>query len=219
MRASRLALRPSNTGARGQPHTCFTAWAVTTALLQGTRRTIPWVTRLSGLPLGGRRGRSVSGTTRRAEKRQDGELFQSGIRPGSRLLSLLRGPPAGGLHCFVASMIGSRRPPTLASAAPTLPGNGSLGGGPGAGFWAFPAFEPAAKVLVESSGSPSGYGSRSLLARELEDLWDVPILLLDSLSDAEVTGLMEGICQSPPSKLLHTGADLLLRASFRGGVC
>ena len=72
-------------------------------------------------------------------------------------------------------------------------------------------------MLVESSGSPSGYGSRSLLARELEDLWDVPILLLDSLSDAEVTGLMEGICQSPPSKLLHTGANLLLTASFQGG--
>ena len=27
---------------------------------------------------------------------------------------------------------------------------------------------------------------------------------------------MEGICQSPPSKLLHTGADLLLTAAFRG---
>ena len=28
---------------------------------------------------------------------------------------------------------------------------------------------------------------------------------------------MEGICQSPPSKLMHTGADLLLTAGFRGG--
>jgi hypothetical protein len=84
-------------------------------------------------------------------------------------------------------------------------------------FGLFPASEPAAQVLVESSGSPSGYGSRHLSAQELGDLWDVPILLLDSLSDAEVTGLMEGICQSPPSKLLHTGADLLLTAGFRGG--
>ena len=86
-------------------------------------------------------------------------------------------------------------------------------------FGLFPDSEPVAKVLVESSGSPSEYGSCSLSARELGDLWDVPILLLDSLSDAEVMGLMDGICQSPPSKLLHTGADLLLRASFRGGVC
>ena len=85
-------------------------------------------------------------------------------------------------------------------------------------FGLFPAFEPTARVLVESSGSPSGYGSRCLSARELGDLWDVPILLLDSLSDAAVTELMEGICHSPPSKLLHTGADLLLTASFRGGL-
>ena len=84
-------------------------------------------------------------------------------------------------------------------------------------FGLFPASEPAAQVLVKLSGSPSGYGSRRLSARELRDLWDVPILLLDSMSDVEVTGLMEGICQSPPSKLLHTGADLLLTAGFRGG--
>jgi hypothetical protein len=84
-------------------------------------------------------------------------------------------------------------------------------------FGLFPASEPTAWVLVEASGSPSGYVSRCLSAREVGDLWDVPILLLDSLSDAEVTGLMEGICQSPPSKLLHTGADLLLTAGFRGG--
>ena len=84
-------------------------------------------------------------------------------------------------------------------------------------FGLFPASEPATQVLVESSASPSGYGSRRLSARELGNLWDVPILLLDSLADAEVTALMEGICQSPPSKLLHTGADLLLTAGFRGG--
>ena len=29
---------------------------------------------------------------------------------------------------------------------------------------------------------------------------------------------MKGICQSPLSKLLHTGADLLLTARFRGGL-
>ena len=85
-------------------------------------------------------------------------------------------------------------------------------------FGLFPAFEPTARVLVESSGSPSGYGSRCLSTRELGDLWDVPILLLDSLSDEAVTVLMEGICHSPPSNLLHTGADLLLTASFRGGL-
>ena len=81
----------------------------------------------------------------------------------------------------------------------------------------FPASEPNALVLLEASSSPSGYGSRCLTARELGNLWDVPILFLDSLSDLEVTGLMKNICRSPPSKLLHTGADLLLTSVFRGG--
>ena len=84
-------------------------------------------------------------------------------------------------------------------------------------FGLFPASEPATHVLVKLSASPSGYGSCRLSARELGNLWDVPILLLDSLADKGVTGLLEGICQSPPSKLLHTGADLLLTAGFRGG--
>ena len=51
-------------------------------------------------------------------------------------------------------------------------------------------------VLVHSSG-PSGYGSYCLLAQELGDLWDVPIHLLDSLTDAEVTGLIKGIFVIP----------------------
>jgi hypothetical protein len=84
-------------------------------------------------------------------------------------------------------------------------------------FGLFPASDPKARVLLESSASPSGYGSRSLLARELGDLWDVPIFFLDSLSDLEVTGLMADICKSPLSKLLHTGADLFLTSAFRGG--
>ena len=81
----------------------------------------------------------------------------------------------------------------------------------------FPASDPSAHVLVESSGSPSGYGSRALSGRELGDLWDVPILFLDSLQDGEVGTLMESLCCTPPSRLLHTGADVLLTAGFRGG--
>ncbi len=41
---------------------------------------------------------------------------------------------------------------------------------------------------------------------------------MDSLSDLEVTRLMASICKSPLSKLLHTGADLLLTSAFRGGL-
>jgi hypothetical protein len=85
-------------------------------------------------------------------------------------------------------------------------------------FGLFPASDPGAQVLLESWTSLSGYGSHSLSARELENLWDVPILFLDSLLDREVIGLMGIICRSPPSKLLHTGADLLLTSVFRGGL-
>jgi hypothetical protein len=84
-------------------------------------------------------------------------------------------------------------------------------------FGLFPASDLAAEVLVESSGSPSGYGSRRLTARELGNLWDFPILFLDSLLDTEVSSLMEVICTTPPSKLLHTGADVLLTSVFQGG--
>jgi hypothetical protein len=84
-------------------------------------------------------------------------------------------------------------------------------------FGLFPVSDPSARVIVESSLSPSGYGSRRLTAWELGDLWDVPILLLDSLLETDVGLLMAAIYISPPSKLLHTGADLLLTAVFQGG--
>ena len=41
---------------------------------------------------------------------------------------------------------------------------------------------------------------------------------MDSLSDQEVGDLMGVICRTPPSKLLHSGADLLLTSCFRGGI-
>jgi hypothetical protein len=84
-------------------------------------------------------------------------------------------------------------------------------------FGLFPASDPSARVIVESPSSPSGYGSHRLTARELGDLWDVPILLLDSMSEMDIGLLMAAICASLPSKLLHTGADLLLTAVFQGG--
>ena len=84
-------------------------------------------------------------------------------------------------------------------------------------FGLFPASDPSARVIVETSSSPSGYGLRQLTARELGNLWDIPILFLDSLPDPDVGVLMGAICASPPSKLLHTGADLLLTDFFRGG--
>ncbi len=83
-------------------------------------------------------------------------------------------------------------------------------------FGLFPASSPLAWVIVELSSSPSGYGSCRLMTQELRDLWDVPILLLDSLSETDIGLLMAAICASPPSKLQHTDADLLLTVVFRG---
>ncbi len=83
-------------------------------------------------------------------------------------------------------------------------------------FGLFPVSDLGATILVESSGCPSGYGSWRLTAGELANLWDVPILFLDLLSDQEISGLMGDICSTPPSKLLHTGADVLLTDGFRG---
>jgi hypothetical protein len=82
----------------------------------------------------------------------------------------------------------------------------------------FPASDSSALDLVDPSGSPTGYRSWRLSVRELGDLWDVPILFLDSLLDYEVMPLMDDICMSPPSRLMHMGADVLLTTSFQGGL-
>ena len=86
-------------------------------------------------------------------------------------------------------------------------------------FGLFTASDLMARVLLESSGAlQPAYGLPSLSARELGDLWDVPILFMDSLSDQDVGDLMGAICRTPPSKLLHSGAVLLLMSCFRGGL-
>ena len=76
-------------------------------------------------------------------------------------------------------------------------------------FGLFLASDPLARVIVESSSSLLGYGLRRLTARELGNLWGVPILFLNSLPETDMGALMGAICASPPSKLLYTGADLL----------
>ena len=72
----------------------------------------------------------------------------------------------------------------------------------------FPESDPSAWVIVKLLLSPLGYGSWCLTVQELGDLWDVPILLLDSMSEADIGALMMAICASRPYRLLHTGADL-----------
>ena len=76
----------------------------------------------------------------------------------------------------------------------------------------------AAKVLVQCSFSPSGYGFRSLTGLELGGLWDLPILVLDALPGPGGEAVLQGFFQLAPTKILFAGADFLLTASFQGGL-
>jgi hypothetical protein len=136
-RASRSVPMPSNTGARGRPHSCSTALAVTTALLRGAQRTIPQGKRLSRRPLGERCGWFASRTMRPGEPHWEGELLRSGVRLTSHALSRLHGPCVGGFHCCAASTIGSGWPLTMACTALALPGSRWSARGGGVRFWAF----------------------------------------------------------------------------------
>ena len=81
----------------------------------------------------------------------------------------------------------------------------------------FPASDLSALVLVSASGSPSGWGIRCLSVLELAALWDVPILVSDSLSDLSDVNIFKGFWASAPGKVLFAGTDALLTMSFRGG--
>ena len=65
----------------------------------------------------------------------------------------------------------------------------------------FPASDLAAKVLVQCSFSPSGYGYRSLTGLELSGLWDLPISVLDALPGQGSTTVLRGFFQSAPTKI------------------
>ncbi len=82
----------------------------------------------------------------------------------------------------------------------------------------FPTSDLQATVLLAASGSPSGWGSRTLSELELAALWDVPILVLDLLSGGEGYGILRGFCASAPGKVLFAGTDALLTTSFWGGL-
>ncbi len=81
----------------------------------------------------------------------------------------------------------------------------------------FPASDLQATVLLAASGSPLGWGTRTLLVLELAALWDVPILVLDLLLDVSGLKILGGFCASAPGKVLFAGTDALLTTLFRGG--
>jgi hypothetical protein len=81
----------------------------------------------------------------------------------------------------------------------------------------FPASDLGARVLLASSGCPSGWGVRPLSWFELAALWDVPILVLDAFTEESSISFLRGFCASAPVKVLFVGADALLTTLFRGG--
>ena len=82
----------------------------------------------------------------------------------------------------------------------------------------FPATDLAAKVLVQCSFSPSGYGFRTLTPAELGGLWDLPISVLDSLPERGAAEMLHALFRTAPTTILFAGADFLSTASFRGGL-
>ena len=80
----------------------------------------------------------------------------------------------------------------------------------------FPASDLGARVLLASSGCPSGWRVRSLSCLELAALWDVPILVMDALSDDSSISILQRFCASAPAKVLFAGTDALLTTFFRG---
>ena len=133
------------------------------------------------------------------------------------------------LRAFINDRVAAR--PLPAAAAPTdlppvdavvraggpRPRDGSRPGGHVSQWGLFPSTQLDATVLLTASGSPSGWGTRSLTPLELASLWDVPISVTDSLSSVDDHGVLLGFCDSAPAKVLFAGADSLLTTSFRGG--
>jgi hypothetical protein len=58
---------------------------------------------------------------------------------------------------------------------------------------------------------------RPLSCLELAALWDVPVLVMDALSEDSSISILQGFCTSAPAKVLFVGADALLTTFFRGG--
>jgi hypothetical protein len=81
----------------------------------------------------------------------------------------------------------------------------------------FPASALSTPVLLSAVGCFTGLGVCSLSWPELAALWDLPILILDRLTESLDVELLRGFCLLALAKVLFVGADALLTTSFRGG--
>ena len=155
----------SNTGARGRPHACSTALAVTTALLRGGSAHHPsgkvvitsppgWAAQLVCLVHHETWGAPLGWWT-----------FTVWYPPHVPCVEPIAWTPRGGtpLLCCINDRV--RAAPYHGMRRSGIAGEQVVcEGGLVLDFGLFPASEPTAQVLVELSGSPSGYGSCCLLA-------------------------------------------------------
>jgi hypothetical protein len=81
----------------------------------------------------------------------------------------------------------------------------------------FSASDLRARVFLAASGCPSGWGVRPLSWLELAALWDVPILVTDSMPEESYLLILWGFRAFAPAKVLFAGADALLTRLFWGG--
>jgi hypothetical protein len=81
----------------------------------------------------------------------------------------------------------------------------------------FPALNLGTMALLPALGSLMGWGTQQLSPVELASLWDVLILVSDSLSGGSGVAMLCDFCLSAPEKVLFAGADSLLTTLFRGG--
>ena len=88
----------------------------------------------------------------------------------------------------------------LCLAADSFNGGRELGVGAVHQWGLFPASALSTPVLLSAVGSITGLGVRLLSWPELAALWDVPILILDRLSEALGVDLLQGFCLSAPVK-------------------
>ncbi len=93
-----------------------------------------------------------------------------------------------------------------------------LADGSYAAWGLYPHDRPLCFVTMGCQRSVSGWGSRRLAPSELAHLWNVPISLIDSCSDADGQALLRSFMGTAPIKILSTGADYLITCFLRGGL-
>jgi hypothetical protein len=80
----------------------------------------------------------------------------------------------------------------------------------------FPHDDPSAVTACPCIFNTTKWTQRPLTPLELGSLWDLPLRLLDLARTSSQSSFLLPFFNTPPAKLLHSGADLLLSFSLLG---